>query len=58
VAGFNNWKIIPYHVKFTEMIERSVGIKKLFVSTSEKIVNGVEALFPLVSGGNILEIVI
>jgi SAM-dependent methyltransferase len=56
VAGFDSWKIIPYHVKFTEMIERSVGIKKLFVSTSEKIVNGVEILFPLVAGGYILEI--
>jgi len=56
VAGFTAWKIIPYHVKFTEMIERSGGLKKLLVSTSEKIVNGVESLFPLVAGGNILEI--
>ena len=56
LAGFTAWEIIPYHVKFTEMIMRSNGVKKLFVSSSEKLVNGVEVLFPMIAGGNILSI--
>jgi len=35
---------------------RSNGVKKLFVSSSEKLVNGVEVLFPMIAGGNILSI--
>lgn len=56
LAGFTNWKVIPYHVKFTEMIMRSTGVKKTFVIFSEKSVNTLETLFPLTAGGNILEV--
>jgi hypothetical protein len=56
LAGFKNWKIIPYHVKFTEMIMRSNGIKKTLVTLSEKTVNSVEFIFPLTAGGMILDI--
>ncbi len=55
-AGFNSWKIIPYHVKFTEMIMRSGGIKKAMVFFSEKTVNTLELLFPLTGGGFIVDI--
>ncbi len=55
-AGFTNWKIIPYHVKYTEMILRSKGIKKIFVQTCEKIINLLEYIFPLTGGGFIIDI--
>jgi len=57
-AGFSNWQIIPYHVKFTEMIVRSEGLKKQGVRFSESVVNGIESLFPLASGGLIVDITI
>ncbi|MBA4198038.1 MAG: hypothetical protein C0459_10840 [Chitinophaga sp.] len=56
LAGFTAWEIIPYHVKFTEMIMRSKGIKKIFVSSAEKLVNTVETIFPMIAGGNIVAI--
>lgn len=55
-AGFKNWKIIPYHVKYTEMILRSKGIKKLFIQGCEKIINLLEYIFPLTGGGFIIDI--
>jgi hypothetical protein len=55
-AGFSNWKIIPYHVKYTEMILRSKGIKKLVVQFCEKIINLLEYIFPLTGGGFIIDI--
>lgn len=55
-AGFREWKIIPYHVKFTEMILRTVGLKKFSVVFSESLINMLERLFPLGSGGVILDI--
>jgi hypothetical protein len=55
-AGFTNWKIIPYHVKYTEMILRSKGLKKIFVQGCEKIINLLEYIFPLTGGGFIIDI--
>lgn len=55
-AGFKQWKIIPYHVKYTEMILRSKGLKKLLVQFCEKMINWAEYLFPLTSGGFIIDI--
>ncbi len=55
-AGFTNWKIIPYHVKYTEMILRSKGIKKIIVQSCEKIINLLEYIFPLTGGGFIIDI--
>lgn len=55
-AQFKSWEIIPYNVKFTEMIMRSTGIKKHFIKFSEKIINGIEYLFPLTGGGYIIDI--
>ncbi len=55
-AGFESWQIIPYHVKFTEMILNSKGFRKMFVKFAEKCVNLVESLFPMTSGGYIVDI--
>ncbi len=55
-AQFKNWEIIPYNVKFTEMIMRSSGIKKQVIKFSEKIINGIEYLFPLTGGGYLINI--
>jgi 2-polyprenyl-3-methyl-5-hydroxy-6-metoxy-1,4-benzoquinol methylase len=56
IAGFRDWKIIPYYVKYTEMILKSGHVKKYFVKCSESCINTIEYLFPLQSGGFILEI--
>jgi len=58
MAGFQSWEIIPYHVKYTEMILAAGGIKKLVVKSSEGIINGIEELFPLTGGGLIVDIVL
>jgi SAM-dependent methyltransferase len=55
-AGFQDWEILPYHVYFTEMILRSRGFARLFVSTAEHMVNWAESLFPMLSGGLILHV--
>lgn len=55
-AKFKSWQIIPYHVKFTEMIMSAGGGKKQMVQFSEKIINGLEYLFPLTAGGYIIDI--
>ncbi len=58
VAKFADWQIIPYHVKFTEMIIRSGGIKKQMVNMSESIINGIEKLFPMTAGGYLIDVII
>lgn len=55
-AKFKSWQIIPYHVKFTEMIMRSGGIKKQLIKLAEKTINGTEYLFPLTGGGYLIDI--
>lgn len=55
-ADFKSWEIIPYHVKFTEMIMNAVGLRKALVRVSERTINGVEFLFPLTGGGYIIDI--
>jgi hypothetical protein len=56
LAGFSSWNIIPYHVKYTEMILRAGGGKKQVVKLSEKIINTIEVVFPMTSGGYIIDI--
>ena len=58
LAKFNSWTIIPYHVKFTEMLLRSGRGKKQMVYLCEKIINGIEYLFPMTAGGYIIDIII
>lgn len=55
-ADFNHWSIIPYHVRFTEMILNTRGFKQRFVQFSEKTVNAIEYLFPLTGGGYVIDI--
>jgi hypothetical protein len=55
-AQFNSWQIIPYHVKYTEAILRSKGLKKIFVQFCEKTINLIESIFPLTAGGYLVEI--
>ena len=55
-ARFKKWEIIPYHVKFTEMIMASTGFKKQIIKGSEKIINRFEYLFPLTGGGYLIDI--
>lgn len=50
-AGFSGWTILPYYARFTEMHERSRGVIRGFVKTSEKLVNAGEWLFPMLSFG-------
>ena len=57
-AKFKSWTIIPYHVKFTEMLLRSAGSKKQMVYLCEKIINGIEYVFPMTAGGYIIDIII
>jgi len=54
--GFKKFKIIPYHVKFTEMYLKSSKIAKYFIKIAEKIINFGENIFPMLSGGYILKI--
>ena len=55
-TGFKQFRILPYHVKFSEMIARNRGVIKKFIKFSEKMINFFESLFPFLSGGYILEI--
>lgn len=55
-TGFSSWEIIPYHVKFTEMIMSASGIKRGLVKNAEKTMNGIEYLFPLTGGGYIIDV--
>jgi hypothetical protein len=55
-AQFKSWEIVPYNVKFTEMIMRSTGIKRQIIKFSEKVINAIEYLFPLTGGGYLINI--
>lgn len=55
-AGFSSWQIIPYYSRFTEMQERHSGFVRLAVVAVERVVNGLEWLFPLLSFGYIVRI--
>lgn len=55
-AWFENWEIIPYHVRFTEMILKSRGLKKIILTCFQKTINLWEYLFPLTSWGMIVKI--
>jgi len=56
VAGFKQWAILPYHVKYTEMIMAAKQPQKAIVQASESIINVLENIFPMTAGGYILEI--
>jgi hypothetical protein len=53
-AGFEDWSIIPYFARFTEMEQRNRGVRRLMVRGGQRIINGLEWLFPLMSFGYIV----
>lgn len=55
-AGFQEWDIIPYKARFTEMIQNSRGLKRFVTVAFQKAVNALEYLFPLLSCGWICRI--
>ena len=55
-SSFRSYRIIPYHVKFTEMILHEKGVRKAIVKMFERMVNVFEDLFPMLSGGYIIDI--
>jgi len=55
-AGCSDWEIIPYFSRFTEMQERHSGVLRLVVRCAQRIINGVEWLFPLLSFGYIVRV--
>ena len=50
-AGFACWEIVPYRAAFAEMRARNHGLRGAVVGAGERIVNGIEWLFPLLSFG-------
>lgn len=58
LSHFQEWKIIPYHVRFTEMIMQASSGKKQMVKMSQTLINGIEKLFPMTAGGYIIDIVL
>jgi len=58
LAGFTNWQIIPYHVKFTEMILNAKGGKKQVAKICEKIINTFETASAMSGGGYLIDITI
>jgi hypothetical protein len=55
-AGFSDWEVIPYFSRFTEIEERHSGLLRLAVCAAQRIVNGIEWLFPLLSFGYIVRV--
>lgn len=55
-AGFTGWRMVPYHARFTEMIQGSTGAKRVAAIALEKAVNFLERRFPVLSCGWICEI--
>jgi len=55
-AGIQEFTIKPSKVSYGEMFLRSNKFMRIIVKTVEKLVNTIEFLFPMVSGGYIVEI--
>jgi hypothetical protein len=50
-AGIELLALHPYHVRFDEMIKQTRGAKRLSVKAFQAVVNGLENLSPILSGG-------
>ncbi len=55
-ASFDAWTIVPYHVRYTEMILAATGSRRRLVRAAERAVNAAEGAFPLLAGGLILHV--
>lgn len=56
ISGFKSWQIRPYYVKYTEMIMNSKYPQNLIARLGQGSINFLEYLFPLFSGGLIIDI--
>lgn len=54
-AGLANTRLTPYRSAFVEMRARHGGVRGLAVVAGERVVNGIEWLFPMLSFGWIVE---
>ena len=50
-AGYEEWTIQPYYSQFPEMKQRQRGLGAAFVAGAERVINGAEWLFPILSFG-------
>lgn len=55
-AGVDDWQIIPYLARFTEMKARNAGIRRCLVAGGERVINGLEWLFPMMGFGYVVVI--
>lgn len=55
-AEFEQFCIVPYHVRYTEMLLRHSGARRRLVRMAESLVSGIESTFPLLSGGYIVNV--
>jgi len=55
-AAFEEWSLIPYHVRYTEMALRTAGVRRELVRMAESLLAGVEVVFPLLSSGYIINV--
>jgi trans-aconitate methyltransferase len=55
-AGFQAWEILPYHMRYSEMILRSGGVRRWGVRGAEAMVNLGEAAFPFLAGGLLADV--
>jgi len=55
-AGFSAWQITPYYAKFPEMIARQSGLGRSLVAGGERVINGLEWMFPIMSFGYIVTV--
>ena len=55
LAGFKSWEIRPYYVKYTEMILNSGFPVNTIARFAQGTINCLEFLFPLLSGGLLID---
>jgi trans-aconitate methyltransferase len=55
-AGFESWRLVPYHVQYLEMALRSTGTRRRLVRTAQLLVGGAESAFPFLSSGYIVDV--
>lgn len=55
-SGFEGWEIFPYFARYTEMRQRNSGIRRALVLGGEKVINGLEWLFPMMCFGYIVKV--
>lgn len=55
-AGFAAWDIVPYHMRYSEMMLRSGAAARVGVRAAQAAVNLGEAAFPFLAGGLIVDV--